>query len=56
MAFFVRTVVLATGVAGLIAPAVAADLTASEIKALLSGKTVYLEATAASSSGKPAKA
>jgi hypothetical protein len=31
--------------------ACAADLTGAEIKALLSGKTVYLETTAASSSG-----
>src|SRR5215475_13059259 len=51
MQFFARTILIATGVVGLIAPAIAADLTAPEIKAFLSGKTVYLEATAASSSG-----
>jgi hypothetical protein len=51
MKFFARTILIGTGVVGLIAPAVATDLTAPEIKAFLSGKTVYLEATAASSSG-----
>jgi hypothetical protein len=51
MHFLPRTIIAGTAVAGLMAPAVAADLTASEIKALISGKTVYLEATAASSSG-----
>src|SRR5690349_16289198 len=35
----------------LIAPAVAAELTGSEIKQFLSGKTVYLELTATSSGG-----
>jgi hypothetical protein len=48
---FYAPVVIVTGVAGLTAPAFAADMTASEIKAFLFGKTVYLEATAASSSG-----
>jgi hypothetical protein len=51
MQFFARTILIGTGVVGMIAPAVAADLTAPEIRAFLSGKTVYLEATAASSSG-----
>jgi hypothetical protein len=41
-----------TGVAGLIGSAVAADMTGAEIKSFLSGKTVYLETTAASASGK----
>jgi hypothetical protein len=36
---------------GLIGSALAADMTAAEIKAFLSGKTVYLETTAASASG-----
>jgi len=51
MHFLARTIITGTAVAGLTAPAVAAELTGPEIKALLSGKTVYLEATAASSSG-----
>jgi len=51
MHFLARTIITGTAVAGLTASAVAAELTGPEIKALLSGKTVYLEATAASSSG-----
>jgi hypothetical protein len=46
-----RAIVLTTGVVGLIGSALAADMTGAEIKAFLSGKTVYLETTAASSSG-----
>jgi hypothetical protein len=46
-----HAIIVATAAAGLIGPALAADLTGAEIKALLSGKTVYLETTAASSSG-----
>jgi hypothetical protein len=48
--------IVMTGVVCLIGSALAADMTGAEIKAFLSGKTVYLEATAASASGKPAKA
>ena len=51
MHFLARAIIAGTGVAGLIGPALAVDMTASEIKAFLSGKTVYLEATSASSSG-----
>jgi hypothetical protein len=51
MHFLARVIIVGTAVAGLMTPALAADMTASEIKAFLSGKTVYLEATAASSSG-----
>jgi hypothetical protein len=51
MHFVGRTIIAVTGVAGVIAPALAADLTGPEIKALLSGKAVYLETTAASASG-----
>lgn len=51
MHFLGRTIIAVTGVAGVITPALAADLTGPEIKALLSGKTVYLETTAASASG-----
>jgi len=46
-----RALMVAAGVAGLVGPAFATDLTGAEIKALLSGNTVYLETTAASSSG-----
>jgi hypothetical protein len=45
-----------TGIAGLIGPALAADLTGDQIKALLSGKTVYIETTNASSSGQAGQA
>jgi hypothetical protein len=41
-----------TGAVGLIGSALAADMTGAEIKSFLSGKTVYLETTAASASGK----
>ena len=51
MHFLARAIIAGTGVAGLIAPALAADLTGPEIKALLSGKSVYVETTAASASG-----
>jgi hypothetical protein len=43
--------IVTTGVVGLVGSALAADLTGPEIKAFLSGKTVYLETTAASASG-----
>jgi hypothetical protein len=46
-----RAIIVATGVIGLIGPAFATDMTGAEIKTFLSGKTVYLETTAASSSG-----
>ena len=42
--------IAATGVVGLVGSALAADMTGAEIKAFLSGKTVYLETTAASAS------
>src|SRR5579862_7473337 len=48
-----RIVIVATGVVGLIGSALAADMTGADIKAFLSGKTAYLETTAASASGKP---
>ena len=41
---------------GVVGSAFAADMTGAEIKALLSGKTAYLEATAASASGKAGQA
>src|SRR5262244_2836247 len=45
-------IIVTTGVVGLIASALAADMTGAEIKTFLSGKTVYLETTTASASGK----
>jgi hypothetical protein len=39
------------GLVGLIGSALAADMTGAEIRAFLSGKTIYLETTAASASG-----
>ena len=44
-------IIVTTGVVGLIGSALGADMTAAEIKAFLSGKTVYLETTTASASG-----
>ncbi len=46
-----RTIVVMGGVVGLISSAQAADMTGAEIKAFLSGKTAYLETTAASAAG-----
>ena len=46
-----RAIIVTTGVVGLIGSALAADMTGVDIKALLSGKTAYLETTAASASG-----
>ncbi len=43
--------IVTSGVIGLIGSALAADMTAADIKAFLSGQTVYLETTAASASG-----
>jgi hypothetical protein len=44
--------IVAAGVVGLIGSALAADMTGDEIRALLSGKTGYIETTAASVAGK----
>jgi hypothetical protein len=46
-----RAIIVTTGVVGLIGSALAADMTGADIKAFLSGKTAYLETTAASASG-----
>jgi len=51
-----QAIVITAGVVGLIGSAFAADLTGPEIKTLLSGNTVYLETTAASSSGQAGNA
>ncbi len=45
-------IIVTTGVVGLIASALAADMTGADIKAYLSGNTTYLETTAASATGK----
>jgi hypothetical protein len=47
-----RAVAVTAGVVGLVESALAADMTGAEIKAFLSGKTVYVETTAASATGK----
>jgi hypothetical protein len=46
-----HSVVIATGLVGLISPAFTAELTGAEIKDLISGKSVYSQSTAASSTG-----
>ena len=52
MCIVARAVVVTAGVVGLVGSALAADMTGAEIKAFLSGKTVYVETTAASATGK----
>jgi hypothetical protein len=51
MRFSTQTVLVTAGVIGLIGSALAADMTGTEIKTFLSGKTAYLETTAASAGG-----
>src|SRR5262245_53732618 len=51
-----RIVLWAGSSLALVGTALAADLTGAEIKTLLSGKTAYLETTAASASGKAGQA
>ena len=46
-----HAIIVTTGVVGLFGSALAADMTAPDIKAFLSGKTTYLETTAASVAG-----
>jgi hypothetical protein len=46
-----RSAIAAVALLSVVGTAIAAELNGSEIKALLSGKTVYLEATAASAGG-----
>ena len=53
MRIVARAIIVTAGVAGLIGSALAADMTGADIKAFLSGKTIYLETTAASATGKP---
>ena len=52
MRILAGAIVITTSIAGPVGSAVAADMTGAEIKAFLSGKTVYLETTTASASGK----
>ena len=51
MRFISRSVLIATGTVYFIASATAAELTGAELKALLSGKSVYLENTTSSTGG-----
>jgi hypothetical protein len=46
-----HALVVTTGVLGLVGSALAADMSGADIKAFLSGKTAYLETTAASAAG-----
>ena len=48
--------IVTAGVAGLLGSALAADMTGADVKAFLSGKTVYLETTAASAAGQAGQA
>src|ERR1700746_1170777 len=52
MCIVARAIVVTAGVVGLVGSALAADMTGTEIKAFLSGKTAYVETTAASATGK----
>ena len=47
-----RLSIVTIGISGAIGSAFAADLTATEIKTMISGKSIYLETTAASITGK----
>jgi hypothetical protein len=52
MSVAARVIIIIAGIVGPIGSALAGDLSGAEIKAFLSGKSVYLETTAASASGK----
>ena len=51
MRIVARTIMVVTGVVCISSSAFAADMTGAEIKTFLSGKTTYLETTAASAGG-----
>jgi hypothetical protein len=51
MRFAEQSIVIATGLVGVIGSASAAELTGAEVKDLISGKSVYSQSTAASSTG-----
>ena len=53
MRIVANALIVTTGVVGLVGSALAADMTGADITTFLSGKTVYLETTAASATGKP---
>ena len=46
-----HTVIVTTGVIGLVGSALAAEMTGADIKTFLSGNTAYLKTTAASATG-----
>jgi hypothetical protein len=48
-----HAIIVTTSVAALIGSALAANMSGADIKAFLSGKTIYLETTASSATGKP---
>ena len=52
MRILAGAIVISTSIVGLVGSAVAGDMTGAEIKAFMSGRTVYLETTTASASGK----
>lgn len=51
MCIAAHTVIVTTGVIGLIGSALAAEMTGADIKTFLSGNTAYVKTTAASASG-----
>ena len=51
MRVIARVIVASTGTIGLVTSALAADMTGAEITTYFSGKTAYIETTAASGSG-----
>ena len=53
MRHIANAITVIVGVVGLTGSAIAADMTAAEIKAFAIGKSVYLETTAASVTGSP---
>jgi hypothetical protein len=52
MRIVARAIVVTAGVVGAVGSAVAADMTGAEIKTFVSGKTIYVETTADSATGK----
>ena len=53
MRMIVTLIVTPAAALGIVGSAVAADLTGQEIKTLISGKTIYIQTTAASATGTP---
>ena len=50
---FGNGIIVAAGVGSLAVPTLASDMTGADLRPFLSGKTIYLELTAASASSKP---